>query len=476
MFKDRYGLPLTTASQAAADAYVEGIDLLLSQNPDPGERFLSAIAHDDGFAMAHVALGLYQQLRADMPGANAAFARARERTGGTSAREQSLIAAVTKPAAPGTSARGGALDAIPMLEQHLDEFPRDYLAVNRLTQTLFFSGLPKAREQAKTVLDRSAPFLSDDWAFLGGHAFILEEFRHYDEASDRSERALELYPRYAGATHVVAHVNYETCSHGSGSHRLAAWLSEYDRQMPFYCHLSWHLALFELAQGHYSRAVEIYDNDIAPAVASPTKLADLASFRWRQQLYGCSAGELDWQAMRQLAEAAAGAPAMGFFAAHAAFWCAVVQDEATLGRLIGGLRDLDAKGHPVAGSVALPLVQGIAAFGRGDYDETIRQIEPVTGDIIRLGGSHAQREVFEDTLLGAYLRGGHFDKAETLLQQRLARRASARDFAWLAEAQTGLARQQDALASLDQSRSLWREAEAANPEQRRTRDLEASLR
>ncbi|HEX5369773.1 MAG TPA: hypothetical protein VFY10_10210, partial [Dehalococcoidia bacterium] len=366
--------------------------------------------------------------------------------------------------------------AIPQLEQHLEAFPRDFLAVNRLTQTLFFSGLPNARLQAKTILDGLAPHLSDDWAFLGGHAFMLEEHGFYPEASDRAERALELYPRYAGATHVVAHLNYETDSHGSGSDRLTAWLSEYSREMPFYCHLSWHLALFELAQGHYSRAVEVFDRDIAPAVTSPTKFADLSSFLWREQLYGCATLDLDWQTMRPLAEAAAGAPAMGFFAAHAALWCAAVQDEAMLGKLADGLRDLGARGHPIAGSVVLPLVLGIAAFGHGEYDETIRQIEPITGEIIRLGGSHAQREVFEDTLLGAYLRGGHFDKAESLLRERLGRRASPRDFAWLAEAQKGLARHGDALASISKSASLWPEAEADNPEQHRTRELAASLR
>ncbi|HEX5370462.1 MAG TPA: hypothetical protein VFY10_13695, partial [Dehalococcoidia bacterium] len=109
MFKDRYGLPLTTTSQAAAGAYVEGIDLLLSQNPDPAERFRSAIAADEGFAMPYVALGLYNQQRADMPAAQEQFALARERIGGASERERSLIEAITKPAAPGTSARGGAL-------------------------------------------------------------------------------------------------------------------------------------------------------------------------------------------------------------------------------------------------------------------------------------------------------------------------------------------------------------------------------
>ena len=55
---------------------------------------------------------------------------------------------------------------------------------------------------------------------------------------------------------------------------------------------------------------------------------------------------------------------------------------------------------------------------------------------MRVGGSHAQWEVFEDTLLQAYLRAGHFERAEALLRRRLARRSSARDVVWLEQAAT----------------------------------------
>jgi hypothetical protein len=56
-------------------------------------------------------------------------------------------------------------------------------------------------------------------------------------------------------------------------------------------------------------------------------------------------------------------------------------------------------------------------------------------DLPRIGGSHAQREVFEDSLIFAYLRSGQPGKAEPLLRSRLSRRPSARDEAWLAQCQ-----------------------------------------
>jgi pentatricopeptide repeat protein len=65
-----------------------------------------------------------------------------------------------------------------------------------------------------------------------------------------------------------------------------------------------------------------------------------------------------------------------------------------------------------------------------------RTLEPLSGELVRIGGTNAQREVFEDTLVEAYLRACEFDKAESLLRRRLSRRSSARDLVWLQRAQT----------------------------------------
>ena len=52
-------------------------------------------------------------------------------------------------------------------------------------------------------------------------------------------------------------------------------------------------------------------------------------------------------------------------------------------------------------------------------------------DLPRIGGSHAQREVFEDALIVAYLRSGQSAGAARLLRSRMDRRPSARDAGWL---------------------------------------------
>jgi hypothetical protein len=79
--------------------------------------------------------------------------------------------------------------------------------------------------------------------------------------------------------------------------------------------------------------------------------------------------------------------------------------------------------------------QGVAAFARTEYEMAWRTLEPLSVEIVRIGGTNAQREVFEDTLVEAYLRAGEFDRAESLLRRRPNSRASARDLVWLRRAQ-----------------------------------------
>ena len=78
------------------------------------------------------------------------------------------------------------------------------------------------------------------------------------------------------------------------------------------------------------------------------------------------------------------------------------------------------------------LALGLAAFVEGDHaaasDHLLRRAE----DFRRLGGSHAQREVFEDTLVRALVGDGRLEEASARLQRRLDRRPSPIDSALLA--------------------------------------------
>jgi hypothetical protein len=68
--------------------------------------------------------------------------------------------------------------------------------------------------------------------------------------------------------------------------------------------------------------------------------------------------------------------------------------------------------------VGLPLARGLAAFGRSDYDAVIEYLTPIRPHANLFGGSHAQRDVLQLTLLEAALRGGRHTLARALAAER----------------------------------------------------------
>jgi hypothetical protein len=140
-----------------------------------------------------------------------------------------------------------------------------------------------------------------------------------------------------------------------------------------------------------------------------------------------------------------------------------------MGQMIGRLQGLADQGDALAGEVTLPLVRGIHAFAQAAYSEAVQVLEPLFGapyldQLARIGGSHAQREVFEDTLLEGYLRAEQFDKAEGMLRARLQRRSSVRDLFWLSRAETGSRQPEAARASLHEVTQRWQNADPGSPE------------
>jgi len=453
-FQDRYGLTLTTHSATAVERFLKGIDQFLSADVGAEASLAQAIEADEGFAAAYASLGLIQQFQGKAAEAKQSAARARACMAGLSKRERQYIEAIAM------FVDGGGSRVLPLVHEHLDGFPRDAVL-------LFLHGFLNARSgradwqrEQFLYLTRLAPQYDDDWFFLGQYAFAHHAISRFEESRQLAERSLMRNPRCGHAMHSLAHVFYETNAHAAGAAFLEGWMATYDRSAPMHCHLAWHLALFELSVGHYARVMAVYERAIRPEVArTRTSMYDAASLLWRYQIYGCARDALPWAAVGELAARMTAQPGMAFVDANAALALAAAGDETAFGQLIDGLRALDAQGHPTAGCVVLPLAQGIWAFAQGAYDAAVQWIEPIADQIVRIGGSNAQREVFEDTLLEAYLRAGRYASAEALLRQRLGRRPSARDLFWLGRAQIGSAQPENARTSLHDAQQRWADAD-----------------
>lgn len=418
-FRDRFGLPLTATSADAVERYVEGIDRHLAMRLGDAECLESSLAVDGGFALAHAALALLRQGQGNAAGARDHAEQARALAAGASAREQGHAQAVW------SLVHEGGERSLALVRRHLQEFPGEALLLLHAAFLIHFSGRQERQVEEHALLQQASAAYTDDWWFPGFFGFACQELNQFGEASALAERSLARESRSTWAAHTLAHVAYETDNPCGGAAFLTPWLATYDERAPYFCHLSWHRALFALAGGDLDETLTIYERDINPAV-HPTgyRLADAASLLWRCQLRGATR-ELPWATARDRANGEAPTAGSPFADAHAALAYAGAGDAAGMERLLAGLRQRAAEGHLVADAVVLPLAEGIAAFARADYAAAIRHLLPVRGQIVRIGGSNAQRDVFTSTLIESCLRAGRPEQAEALIRERLARRGRA---------------------------------------------------
>ena len=429
-FTDRYGLTVTTPSRVALEQFQEGMDGLLAYGPRAEECFQAAIAADENLAVAHVGRALLAAVQGDVATARSATARARDTVGGATRRERRHVEAVSAFIA-GETARG-----LELVDEHVAEFPRDAMLVNQASSAIALTGRDDREEHRVAFLERLAPAYGDDWWFQSALAFTYHEVDRFEESRRLSEASLRQYPRNANAAHNLAHISFETLDTTAGAAFLDDWMAGYDRRAHFHCHLAWHQAMFALHGGRYARALELFERDIVGAVSARSTMTDGTAILWRVKLDGAADRPLPWRALADIAERVS-RPGYLFGEVHAAMAYAACGDEAALGRLADSLRSLHAKGNPIAGTVVLPIVQGIAAFAAADYAGALAHLEPVEREMHRIGGSHAQWELFEETMVVCYLELARFDDALRLVRRRLARRASPRDQKWLERATAG---------------------------------------
>jgi tetratricopeptide (TPR) repeat protein len=441
---DRYGLALSTTSAAAARHYQDGMDRLLSYGYGADQAFAAAGGADEGFALGHAGAALFALFQGDGAAAKAAIERARGLTAGTTRREQQHVAAIS------TIAGGDGPRGLALIEEHVKEFPRDALLVNQGGSAIGLGGRADREALRVGFVERLADAYGDDWWYHSALGFAYHEVGRYADSRRLSERSLTQYPANANASHNIAHCCYETVDNDGGVALLSDWLDGYDRRAPFHCHLAWHLALFELQRGRPEQSLAIYERDIAPSSNRRLAMIDGSALLWRFGLYdfsyarlsgrspspatACSAhdqkGPLPWRHLADLATRVT-RPGFIFGDVHAALAYVSAGDQAAMSGLIAGLEALHAKGHPIAGAVALPLVRGVAAYAAGDYAGALALMEPVDGEIHRVGGSHAQWELFEETMVVCLLRLGRLDQAQRLISRRLGRRPTPQDLVWL---------------------------------------------
>lgn len=415
MRHDGYGLPVTTESSEALEAYDRGVAGVLGWHRQTIDFFREATAADPRFALAHAGLGLSLFVEERFAEARSAIGAARALAPSTSDRERSHLEAL------GLYVEVRMAEAERAMRAHLATYPTDLLVAQRLYFLWFFQGrFPEMLALASGLVRRL-----DRVSFpLGLHAFVLEEVGRCDEALAEAEACVARNPQDTWGVHALAHALYEMGRSREGLARIAPALASC-RDMNYYRnHLLWHLVLMHLFEGDYQRASAmthaVFEREPSPLALD---LRNSISALWRLELCGMDVAAR-CQPFVEVARALIDRPEdLPFHHAHLGMVFAGGRDWPTAERHLDLLRRRSAGGRAgVLGEVVVPLVEGLHAFGQGDWRRVIDRLEPVRDRLIEIGGSRTQRDVFHDTLLEACFRGGHGDRAERYLAERLARR------------------------------------------------------
>jgi len=409
--QDLYGNEVSTGSRAALDAYDEGVNLFLAAQASAGEAFERAISHDPSFVLAHAALARHHQMYARPTEAVKAMISARELGNGYTAREQSHIAII------GQLIDGKSAAAYEAIKTHVADYPRDMLILQPCAGVfglIGFSGRTARDAEIFAFYDNLKGHFEADWWFDSVYAFALSELGRLSEAEQIIERSYEANPANANAAHYKGHFHYEAGEHQAGWEFTRDWLKSYDPASLMHCHISWHEALWALELGHLESAWETLENSVRPGRAwgPPINvLNDMAAFLLRAEFAGQKRREDLWQETSDYATIYFPDPGVSFADAHAALAHAMAGNEVALQKL----KEADAG---FASDMVRALADVFGAFAAADWQKVVDGLLPLMSSHERLGGSNAQRDLIEFTLLHALLQLGKTEEASRLFAMR----------------------------------------------------------
>jgi len=394
---------------------------LLCMVDDPVATVDKAIAASPSMTMAHV-LRAWLHLLGTEPSGSAA-ARASLDTAEkleADSRERGHIEAAR------ALADGRWQEAGLRLEDLNARYPLDTLALQVGHQVDFYRGDSRMlRDRITRVLPAWSEAAPGWHAVLGMLAFGLEETGDYKAAEHRGRRGVELEPRDSWAWHAVAHVHEMRNAPKEGMAWLEPSRAVWSKGSFLSCHNTWHLALYYLELDRHDDVLHLYDEAIggtgSPAVLD---LIDASAMLWRLHLRGVAVGgRFNAIADRWATVGGAGLYAFNDLHAMMAYVGAgrardqralLEAQQAALGSGLDNAAFTREVGHAA--------MRAIQAFGDGDYARARALLRPIRSGASRFGGSHAQRDLIDLTLIEAAARSDDRPLAAALVAERLALR------------------------------------------------------
>jgi hypothetical protein len=441
--KDHHGHALSGATTGAVEAFERACAQLRCYVGDPVASVDEALAAAPRLTMAHALkawLHLLGTEPAGLPVARDCLAAAEALP--ADERERGHLAAI------GAVLQGRWRLAGRLLEDVSAAYPHDLLALQAGHQIDFFSGESRLlRDRLARALPAWDAGMPGYHALLGMLAFGHEECGDYAAAERAGRESVERERRDGWGWHAVAHVMEMQNRTADGIGWMRQDTPAWSEDSFFAVHNWWHLAQYHLDRGEVDAVLALFDGPIHGARSTVVlDLIDAAALLWRLQLRGVDVGDR-WHSVADGWAPLAGAGNYAFNDWHAmmAFVGAdrPAQQQAVLASLHAAAETGEGDVGAFAREVGLDAARAVVAFGQGRYADALRLLRPLRSQAHRFGGSHAQRDLIDLTMIEAAIRAGQRPLATALANERLARRPAsplARLFAQRAAALDGAAR------------------------------------
>lgn len=441
MLTDERGLPITAEDQAAVEAYDATVSAYMGYKLDTGLRLKAAMDADPQMLLANCLRGYFFLMMAH-PVFTSRIDKAVEAAEAIIAARGATEREKAHAAALKTWQGGDMVAAAKIFEQILLEHPRDIVALRLAAYLHFYLGDSRnLRDCVARVLHAWDDAVPGYGFVIGNYAFGLEEAGDYGLAEAEGRRAVALNPADIWAVHAVSHVLEMQGRHRDG----IAWVNlapdAWADCNNFAYHVWWHLSLCHLELGQYGEVLSLYDARVrADQSDDALDMSNGAAMLWRLQDRGIDVGGR-WDELADKAAARGNDTLLVFNDAHHMLSLAAAGRAAEAETLLQAMRATAAEvgtQPALMATLGVPLCEAIQLYAKGDYAGVVARLEPIRYQLNLIGGSHAQRDLFQQILIRAAMQSGHYALARAMLAERTALRPTvARGWELYADALSG---------------------------------------
>lgn len=430
MYHDICTCPVSLTQATSVQHWNNLIRSILAHGTEAPVHLGALLEAEPDFAMAYAAKGLFslmmgrRELHAVAQEAHQAAVTALAK-GGATERERLWVQALA------FWLQDQPTGAVQCMETALDRNPADTLSMKISHGIRFMLGDGAGMRRS---LERVMGAHGSDHALrgyaLGCLAFAQEETGSYQQAEATGLEGLTLASDDAWGMHAVAHVYDMTHDPSKGIALIDGNRGAWDHCNNFRYHVWWHKALLHLDRGEHDYVLSLYDTKIREEKTDDYRdFSNASSLLVRLELEGVQVGDR-WLELADLAETRSDDGCLAFADLHYMLALSGDKRHDAAARLVARVAKTGAQAGEFAGVMhnpGLAAAEGLAAFGEARFDEAFKQLAAAQPHFQKMGGSHAQRDVFERVTIDAALRAGYLADAERLLMERTALRKGAAD-------------------------------------------------